>query len=149
MEIQLPYWISNTSIIFKPEFNEPLNNHIQITSQYNKLIFSDYDDLDSCLETNNKYNIKHKNSYKGSQFNQELKNSLLNLKSLQQLIFNNFNKKLGNPLTNPLTNLTLLQQLTLDSCFKNSLSKLTSLQKLTFGDWFNHELGYSLSNLKS
>ena len=98
MESQLPYWISNTSIIFKPKFNEPLVNYIQIISQHNKLIFSNYDNLDIYLEINNEYDEKHYNSHKGSQFNKELNNLP---KLLEYLELNkNYDKKIMTVYTN-------------------------------------------------
>ena len=66
------YWIIADTIIFKPEFNENLDAHKEIISQYLKLIFSNYCDPKIVIETNNKYNNKYKNIYKSSLFNQPL-----------------------------------------------------------------------------
>ena len=73
--------------------------------KYKKLIFSDYDDYEICIETNNKYETKYSKNKKHSKFNQPLSNSLDNLTKLQQLTFGyNFNQ----PLSNSLDNLTQL-----------------------------------------
>ena len=37
------YWIYNNEIlVFKPEFNKPLEEYYDIISHYNKIIFSNY-----------------------------------------------------------------------------------------------------------
>ena len=43
------YWIYEDSIIFKPEFDKPLDDYIEIISNYKKLIFSNYDNLEIFL----------------------------------------------------------------------------------------------------
>ena len=48
------YWIyNNDTIVFKPDFNESINNYINIIKQYDKLIFSNFNDLNKCIENNN------------------------------------------------------------------------------------------------
>ena len=67
------YWIWNdNTLVFKPEFNKPLDDYINIISKYNKLIFSNYNDIDICIETNNEYEFDE--YYFDSNFNQEVKN---------------------------------------------------------------------------
>ncbi len=55
--MELPYWIVNNKLIFKPEFNEELDDYYDVISQYNTLIFSNYNDSLVALKTNNKYKI--------------------------------------------------------------------------------------------
>ena len=66
------YWIYDDSFIFKPEFNKPIDCYIQVIINYNKLIFSIYNDLEICIEKNNEYIIKYNNKYNSSKFNQPL-----------------------------------------------------------------------------
>ncbi len=73
------YWIYEDCFIFKPNFNKPIDEYVEIIKNYNKLIFSNYDDLELYIETNNEYNFDCDNDYVGSKFNQPLLNSLNNL----------------------------------------------------------------------
>lgn len=75
------YWIYEDKFIFKPDFNNTLDKFYNLISNYNELIFSDYDNLDILLETD-KNNIDVKveaKSYMGSKYNQpiQLNNHLL------------------------------------------------------------------------
>ena len=67
------YWIYEEYFIFKPEFDEKIDDYIPIIKNYKKLIFSNYDDYKLCIETKN---------YQRSKFNQPLNNSLDNLTQL-------------------------------------------------------------------
>ena len=82
-----PYWIIDTTIIFRPEFNECLDDYTHIISNYRILIFSNYNSPQQALE----YNIIDYDHYyllyKYSLFNYPLGNSLSNLTNLQQLTF--------------------------------------------------------------
>ena len=51
------YWITDDEwLIFKPEFNEPLDNYYDVINKYPKIIFSDYNRLqDFFLECISKY----------------------------------------------------------------------------------------------
>ena len=71
--MELPYWIVDDKLIFKPEFNEELDNYYDVISQYNSLIFSNYNDSLITIKTNNKYNDKYENNYKCSKFNKKIK----------------------------------------------------------------------------
>ena len=64
------YWIYEDYFIFKPDFNEPIDNYIGIIKNYNKLIFSNYDDLEITIKTKNKYFHKYDKHYANSKFNQ-------------------------------------------------------------------------------
>ena len=110
-----PYWIIDDAIIFKPEFNECLDNYLDIISNYRILYFSNYDDPHLVLKYKNIYNKKLDTS---SSFDKPLSNSLSGLQNLEELDFGySFNKSLG-----------------------NSLSKLTNLRKLTLGYNFNQHI---------
>ena len=67
------YWIVDETLIFKPEFNEELDNYYNVISQYNKIIFSNYNDPEITIKTENKYNCEHNDKYKKSIFNKKLK----------------------------------------------------------------------------
>ena len=57
------YWIWNdNTLVFKP-FNKPLDDYINIISKYDKLIFSNYRDIDICIETNNQYKREYNFNY--------------------------------------------------------------------------------------
>ena len=74
------YWIWNdNTLVFKPEFNKPLDNYLNIIENYNKLIFSNYIDVKICIEINNKYKSKFDNYFLESKFNQLVNNLPQNL----------------------------------------------------------------------
>ena len=83
------YWIYKDSIIFRPKYNKPLCNYIEIIKKYKKIIFSNYDDLEICIETNNIDINKYDINYVRSRFNHPLKNSLSDLINLTHLTFGN------------------------------------------------------------
>ena len=142
------YWIISDTMIFKPEFNSKLDVYKEIITQYKKIIFSNYNDPEILLETNNNYNGKYFYIFKESLFNQQLSDSFSKLVNLEQLTFG---KYFNHPLTDSLSNLINLQFLTFGIAFNHpltdSLSNLINLQKLTFGMYFNQPLSNSLSNL--
>ena len=140
-----PYWIVNDMIIFEPHFNESLDNYKDIISNYQSLIFSNYDNPYICLKNNN---LGFNKSYYGSLFNYPLGDSLSNLSNLKVLTFGKcFNYSLGDSLSN----LTNLEKLTFGKRFNypldNSLSNLSKLKVLILGEYFNQYLDNSLSNL--
>ncbi len=49
------YWIYENKLIFKPEFNKQINNYFDIISNYEELIFTDYNNLKIMLMNNNLY----------------------------------------------------------------------------------------------
>ena len=53
------YWISDDKFIFKPDFNKPLGGYLHIIANYNHLIFSNYNDLEIMIKTNNHNDSKH------------------------------------------------------------------------------------------
>ena len=171
-----PYWIVDSTIIFKPDFNDSLDDYLDIISNYEILYFSNFTDPYIAQKTNNVYNDQqneNKNLYSGSLFNKPfikfankkkfhkrlenklyyflgipLDNSLSKFVNLRELTFG---EKYNLPLDNSLFELTNLQKLTFGKDFNyplgDSLSKLHNLRELTFGYWFNHSLGDSLSKL--
>ena len=66
------YWIYENKIIFKPKFNAKLDNYFDIISKYNELIFSNYDDYNITIKTNNRYYREYDKNYKLSKFNQQV-----------------------------------------------------------------------------
>ena len=147
MNMEPQYWIVDSAIIFKPSFNECLDDYIDIMSNCRILIFSNYNDPHIALKNNNSCYHNDNDSYIESSFDQCLDN-LLNLKNLEQLYLGvNFRSSLNNSLLN-LTNLKkLILSLRFDKPLDNSLSNLINLSELTFGSWFNQPLGDSLLNL--
>jgi hypothetical protein len=69
-QINLPYWIHDDYFIFKASFNGLITDYLDIIIKYNKLIFSDYNELEDIIQiiTDN----KNYNPYNhiGSSFNQ-------------------------------------------------------------------------------
>ena len=64
------YWILNeNTLVLKPEFDKPLDDYIDIISEYDNLIFSNYSNVKICVETNNKYKSEFNKYYLGSKFN--------------------------------------------------------------------------------
>ena len=47
------YWILDNKFIFKPKFNSSIDTYYNLISNCDELIFSNYDDINSCIETNN------------------------------------------------------------------------------------------------
>src|SRR3990167_7270854 len=66
------YWIYENKIIFKPHFNNKLDNYLDIISKCNELIFSNYDDYNITIKTNNEYCNEYNKNYKYSIFNQQV-----------------------------------------------------------------------------
>ena len=67
------YWIIDDKLIFKPEFDEELEEYYNVIGQYNTLIFSNYNDPEITIKTNNKYEGRNYDNYKKSKFNKEIK----------------------------------------------------------------------------
>jgi len=117
------YHIKDGCVYFNPEFNEPLNHHIDILKNCTQIIFSNYDDYVICDKTNNEHNSNY--LYKYNKFNYPLDNCFNQLTQLKKLTFgHHFNHPLG-----------------------NSLNQLVQLKELTFGHCFNQPLTSSLDNL--
>ena len=131
------YWIWNENIlVFKPEFNKPLNDYIDIISKYNKLIFSNYSDIAICIKTNNQYIFKFK-KYLESKFNQEVNNLPLNITHLT------FGYCFNQEVINLPPNIT---HLTFGYIFNQKVNNLPpNITHLTFGRNFNQEVYVPLS----
>ena len=151
--MKYPYWIYWTvvddTIIFMPDFNECLDEHIDNISKCRILYFSNYSNPHLALKNNNKYIHDSDNYdakfYKGSLFDKPLGNSLSTLVDLQKITFGcDFCQFLDNSLSN----LVNLSELTFGYKFNrqlgDSLLNLFNLEKLTFGDAFNQPLNISL-----
>src|SRR3990167_1116873 len=66
------YWIYENKIIFKPDFNTKLDDYFDIITKYNELIFSNYDDCDITIKTNNIWCYEYMKNYKSSMLNQQI-----------------------------------------------------------------------------
>ena len=70
------YWILNDKFIFGPEFDSSIQAYINLISQSNELIFSNYDDVNICINTNNNYDSYYDSNYgknyQESKFNQKI-----------------------------------------------------------------------------
>jgi hypothetical protein len=141
------YYVLNDIVIIKYDFNNIINIKTQ-AFQYKKLIFADYNDVNVCVETNNKYCDKYHVNYVCSKFNQPIANGFDNLFQLTHLTFGH---KFNHPLSNSLDKLSQLKQLTFGACLNhplsNSFDNLSQLKQLTFGACFNHPLSNSFDNL--
>ena len=162
MSMDIEYWIYQDYFIFKPKFNGSIVDYTDIISNYNKLIFSNYDDLDTTIkkikETEydnyliyfDKFNFDKplKNAVPelvtnfitdtNCLFNKALGDSLSKLTNLTQI---NFGHDFNQPLTNSLDQLINLTHITFGYHFNqpltNSLDHLTNLKLIDFGFWFN------------
>ena len=79
------YWIYENSFIFKPTFDKPIDNYIEIIKNYKKLIFSNYDNLELYIKTNNNFKFTYDKQFIRLNFNLPLENSLSNLTNLTYL----------------------------------------------------------------
>jgi hypothetical protein len=124
------YWIYEDTIIFKPEFDGSLDIYNDILTQYNKLVFSDYNNLKICIETNNIYNIKYESNFIRNKFNQEV-----NLPpNLTHLTFGYYFNQQVNNLPKSLIHLTFGYK------FNQKVENLPNLiTYLTFGRKFNQK----------
>src|SRR3990167_4952596 len=66
------YWIYENKIIFKPNFSNKLDTYFDIIYKYNELIFSNYNDYNITIKTNNKYYEEYDKNIIYSYFNQQL-----------------------------------------------------------------------------
>lgn len=135
------YHIHKDTIIFNSRFNSPLNEYIDVIKNYKKIFFSNYDDYELCFHTYNKYFLKYKLNYRGSEFNCPLADSLKNLTQLEEIVFGcDFNSSLGDSLENLYQLKILIFGRNFNQPITNLLNNLTMLEKITFGLKFNQEL---------
>ena len=126
------YWIVDEWLIFKPTFNEELDEYYNIINKYEKIIFSNYNNPLIAIETNNEFN--NNSNYIESKFNQEI--DLSNNINLTHLTFgHHFNQEIN------LSNINLTH-LTFGCCFdkKINLLKNINLTHLTFEYDFNQKI---------
>jgi len=115
------YWVVDGWLIFKPEFNDELNEYYDVINKYEKIMFSNYNDPLIAIKTNNEWNREYLNNYIKSYFNQKI--NLSNNIHLTHLTFGfNFNQEIN-------------------------LSNNINLTDLTFGFLFNQEIDLS-NNIK-
>ena len=158
-------------------FNQPINNSFDNLTKLQKLTFGDIDqplgnslnNLTNLQELTFNHNIKPLENSLDKLINLQklticanisLGNSLDKLVNLENLIlgedvydwsFSTADPDYNKPLGNSLSNLTKLKELTFgvsfDQLLGNSLNNLVNLEKLTFGFGFNKPVGKSLNNL--
>jgi hypothetical protein len=123
------YWIIEDQFIFKPHFDSSIDVYKNIIQQYNKLIFSDYDDVYICIKTNNKFDSKYSDKYLESKFNQ-----IIDLPpNLTYLSFGNyFNQKVDLPQN--------LVHINFGWSFNQVVELPPNLVYINFGDKFNQEV---------
>ena len=92
------YWIVDEWLIFKPEFNDELDEYYDIINKYKKIMFSNYDEPLIAIETNNFfYNKKYSKNYIHNRFNKKI--DLSNNINLTHLNFGDcFNQEIVIPL---------------------------------------------------
>ena len=61
------YWIIDDKLIFKPKFDEELEEYYNVIGQYNTLIFSNYDNPEITIKTDNKLEDRNYKNYKAAQ----------------------------------------------------------------------------------
>jgi hypothetical protein len=109
------YWLIENKIIFKPKFNSSLDIYDNLLCKCNELIFSNYHDLQICIETSNKFFDKYDANYSGSKFNQ-----IANLPSK-------------------------IISLTFGDSFNQQVNLPSNLTHVTFGDDFNQSVNLPLN----
>jgi hypothetical protein len=138
--MDLSYWTHEDYFIFKPDFNGSITNYLDIIKPHSKLVFSNFGDLNLCIEQDNFYpnNFYLDKKYIGSKFDQPLANSLDQLINMTHI---NFGYKFNYPLSKSLNQLRNLTHIYFGYWFNkplgNSLDKLINLTHLTFSEYFN------------
>jgi hypothetical protein len=147
------YQIVERTVIFNWDFNQELDDTIlnDITS-CDKIVFNNYDDLDTCLITNNEYVYEYDDKWKDSKFNQKIDNLPSSIRDLTLSYYLNQrldnlppeirSLTLGNSFNQRLDNLPSgIINLTLDWEFNQCLDNLpSSIINLTLGYHFNQRL---------
>lgn len=132
---QSEYTINNSTIFIHWNINKPINLSLP-NNKFTRLVFSNYDDIDICIRTNNKLicdDVKiNRNKYKKSLFN----NSIIfndNLTHLTHLTFGYFfNKQVILPQN--------LVYLLFENYFNQPITINNSLVHLIFGEYFNQPI---------
>ena len=115
------YWIYKNKIIFKPNFNDKLDNYFNI--------ISNYDNYNIAIETNNKYCKDYKENYKLSKFNQQI----IIPANVTRLTFgSDFNKQVIIPQS--------VTHLAFGKNFNQQITIPENVTQLTFGFDFNQQV---------
>ena len=148
------YWTNRDCFIFKPYFDGSIENYIGTIKHYKKLIFSDYDNLQACIDNiNNLCPVINREKFHSrfhyrSIFNKPLEYSLYKLTDLEQLTFG---ESFNQPLSNSLDKLINLINITFGESFNqqlsSSLDQLINLTLITFGKSFNQPISKSFDKL--
>ena len=150
------YQIVKQTVVFSWDFNQVLNDTIlNDIASCDKIIFSNYEDLDTCLITDNKFDNEYGKKRKKSKFNQRLDNLPYSIKDL--ILGCSFNQRLDN-LPPRIQNLTLgyrfnqcldnlpssIINLTLDETFNQPLDNLPyTINKITFKSYGHHNIKFN------
>ena len=123
------YWILDNKLIFKPKFNESIEKYYDLISNYDTLIFSNYNDVNICIETNNKYEYNYRYEYNKSEFNKKVELPI----NITHLTFGDyFNQKVELPIN--------ITHLTFGWCFNQKVELPINITHLTFGYYFNQKV---------
>ena len=129
------YWIYENKIIFKPNFNDKIDIYQGIISKYNELIFSNYDDYNITIKTNNRYYVEYAQNNKSSKFNQKV----IIPENVTHLTFGyNFDQQVTIPQS--------VTHLTFDYHFNQQVIIPHNVTHLTLGHKFNQQV--NLPNIK-
>jgi len=113
------YWIVDNWLIFKPEFNDELDEYYDIINKYKKIMFSNYNKK---IDLSNNINLTH--LFLGYNFNQEI--DLSNNIHLTHLTFGcNFNQEID------LSNNIHLTHLTFGYYFNQEINIPLNVKSLT------------------
>lgn len=143
------YWIHNNSLIFKPHFNEPLENFYQVVTDYETLIFANYNELNVINCIDNVYDAEVVDYIKTSKFNYPITKLHNNLKKLS-LGFN-YNKCIslndgikivifGDSFNCPVKLVETIEELYFGESFNQPIVFNYGLKKLTLGYSFNQSI---------
>ena len=127
------YWIlDDKKIFFKPKFNENISKYNNIICKYNKLIFSNYNILECCIQTNNTCDYSY--SYENLLLNKF--NNYINLSSMINLTHIVFGFYFNSNVFFP----SKLTHLIFGNMFNRTINLPCHLTHLEFGEDFNCEI---------
>lgn len=119
------YWIRDKSLIFKPNFNKPLDEFNSIITQCESLIFANHNKLADIERYNNTARYRYHGSYKSSDFNRPI---VLKTNIKKLIVGDKFNK--------PVELVETLEELHFGESFNQPIVFNNGLKKLTLGEEF-------------
>ena len=122
------YWVKDDTIIFKPDFDEPLNDkHFDIIKKCSKVIFSNYNSPSIAIETNNDFELKYSAYWKQNKYNQPIQL----IPEINELFFGmNFNQSINF--------VEGIKKLSLGYNFNQSVELPLSIKYLKLETYFNN-----------